>query len=243
MPTASENSTRDCDDCTAPSPLNSVDERSAMLRSEPWGRTRIVHWTPAAVDELTRRKMRAVRQPEPRRRLPFGQPWNLAMHFVTNINDKPGRPAHWTNVPIFVLDASGTAQECKQTTTPKRNREFWIAKFSSSGTGCRDLSTSCDDLGYAPITVWQCETTVESTFKRDSCRQNQGSLEFERARRDHFVAHGQPHYKRTSVNGVSGNQGSARPPASRRIARGASVPMGESFAGFHSSVTAGRDRR
>ena len=119
------------------------------------------------VDELTHRKMRAVRQagtsPEIAVRSALE---SMGIEFATNIKDKPGRPDIWltkADVPLFVHGCFWHRHSgCKKATTPKKNHEFWLAKFRDNKERDARSLGQLDDLGYAPITVWQCETTVES---------------------------------------------------------------------------------
>ena len=94
---------------------------------------------------------------------------SLGIEFATNINSKPGRPDIWlaeADVPLFVHGCFWHRHSgCKKATTPKKNREFWLAKFRDNKKRDARILRQLKDLGYASITVWQCETTVESTLK------------------------------------------------------------------------------
>lgn len=124
----------------------------------------------AETDEETRIKMRAVRQsgtsPEIAVR---GALDSLGIQFSTNVAGKPGRPDIWItehDIPIFVHGCFWHRHEgCKKTTTPKKNRRFWLAKFEKNKERDARNVRQLMDAGYAPITVWQCETTTNSTLK------------------------------------------------------------------------------
>lgn len=48
---------------------------------------------------------------------------------------------------------------CKLATTPKRNRDFWVAKFERNVA--RDAQVLGDlggGLGFSVLVVWECET-------------------------------------------------------------------------------------
>ena len=122
------------------------------------------------MDELTRRKMRAVRQsgttPELAVRVALD---SLGIEFATNPHGEPGRPDIWvtkSDVPIFVHGCFWHRhQGCESSTTPKKNRDFWIAKFQKNKERDARVIRQLEDLGYAPIVVWQCETVAEPDLK------------------------------------------------------------------------------
>ena len=123
-----------------------------------------------ATDEPTRNKMSSVRQsgtsPELAVRAALG---SLGFEFGTNIKDMPGSPDIWltqTKTPIFVHGCFWHRhQGCKNTTTPKRNRSFWVEKFKKNIERDNKNVQSLKALGYAPVIVWQCETLTESRLK------------------------------------------------------------------------------
>ncbi len=121
-------------------------------------------------DRATSNKMRAVRQagtgPEIAVRAVLDY---LGFEFETNVGDKPGRPDLWVlseGIAIFVHGCFWHRHEgCTKATTPKRNRDFWLAKFERNQE--RDLRKvrELEAMGHPSITVWQCETTDESALK------------------------------------------------------------------------------
>ncbi len=122
------------------------------------------------IDEATTRKMRAVRQagtsPEIAVRAALE---SLGIAFETNVEDKPGRPDLWLTqegIPVFVHGCFWHRHKgCKKATTPKRNRDFWLAKVDKNverdGRNLRQLK----EAGHSPIVVWQCETTEEANLR------------------------------------------------------------------------------
>ena len=125
---------------------------------------------PQETDELTRKKMRSVRQagtsPELAVRATLG---SLGIAFETNVKDMPGRPdilITQTDTPVFVHGCFWHRHEgCKKTTTPKRNRGFWVEKFQKNVERDDMTFLKLRALGYAPLVVWQCETSNESRLK------------------------------------------------------------------------------
>ena len=95
---------------------------------------------------------------------------SLGIEFETNIEGEPGRPDVWltrSDAPLFVHGCFWHRHEgCKRTTTPKKNRKFWISKFQKNKERDARILRQFEAQGYEPITVWQCETVVESTLKK-----------------------------------------------------------------------------
>ena len=47
---------------------------------------------------------------------------------------------------------------CTRTTTPKRNRAFWLAKFRANVSRDRRKTRALRDLGVDVLVIWECET-------------------------------------------------------------------------------------
>jgi DNA mismatch endonuclease (patch repair protein) len=47
---------------------------------------------------------------------------------------------------------------CRRTTTPKRNRDFWRAKFERNQARDARVQRELRALGYRVLVVWECET-------------------------------------------------------------------------------------
>ena len=47
---------------------------------------------------------------------------------------------------------------CHRATVPKRNREFWLAKFRRNRERDRAVSRQLRRLGFRVLTIWECET-------------------------------------------------------------------------------------
>lgn len=47
---------------------------------------------------------------------------------------------------------------CPRTTTPKRNRQFWLNKFAANQKRDRRAVLALRAAGFTPVTVWECET-------------------------------------------------------------------------------------
>ena len=122
------------------------------------------------VNESTHRKMSAVRQsgtaPEIAVRSVLE---SLGIEFSTNVEDKPGRPDVWlidAGVPVFVHGCFWHRHTgCSKASTPKKNREFWLSKFKNNKNRDARVIGQLKDMGYSPITIWQCETRAESDLR------------------------------------------------------------------------------
>lgn len=47
---------------------------------------------------------------------------------------------------------------CKRTTTPTRNKEFWLRKFEANVARDVKVQASLRASGYRVVVVWECET-------------------------------------------------------------------------------------
>ena len=56
---------------------------------------------------------------------------------------------------------------CSRTTTPKRNREFWEAKFEANIVRDRRVASTLRELGYKIITIWECEIADQIALQRN----------------------------------------------------------------------------
>ena len=92
----------------------------------------------------------------------------LGLAFETNVRDKPGRPDVWLaerNIPIFVHGCFWHRHEgCPKASTPKKNREFWEAKFAANIARDERDARRLREMGCPPIVVWQCQTKDEDAL-------------------------------------------------------------------------------
>ena len=106
---------------------------------------------------------------------------SLGIAFSTNVQSEPGSPDIWlteSDVPIFVHGCFWHRhQGCELATTPNRNREFWLAKFGKNIERDARTVNRLEDMGYIPITIWQCEAKVKETLREILlCRISGGKL-------------------------------------------------------------------
>jgi len=94
----------------------------------------------------------------------------LRLHFRRNVRSLPGSPdfanktRHWA---IFVNGCFWHRHKgCHRTTTPTRNRDFWLEKFAANverdGIKARLLRA----MGFRVVTIWECETRTPTKLRR-----------------------------------------------------------------------------
>lgn len=84
--------------------------------------------------------------------------------------DLPGSPDFANRTRRFAVFVHGCFwhhhQGCKRATIPKRNREFWLAKFADNARRDRTAINRLRRSGYSVVVLWECETTNVSTIAR-----------------------------------------------------------------------------
>lgn len=55
---------------------------------------------------------------------------------------------------------------CPRATVPKRNREFWLAKFAANRERDQRKTAELESLGYRVFTVWECEASDVAGLRR-----------------------------------------------------------------------------
>jgi DNA mismatch endonuclease (patch repair protein) len=85
----------------------------------------------------------------------------LGLRYRLNNRDLPGSPdianrgSRWA---IFVHGCFWHRHGgCKRTTTPKRNREFWEAKFRANENRDRRVFNALVNEGFRVAIIWECE--------------------------------------------------------------------------------------
>ena len=100
---------------------------------------------------------------------------DLGHSYRTNNRDLPGSPDVANRSQAWAIFVHGCFWHrhlgCSRTTTPKRNREFWQAKFEQNVQRDRRVCGKLRRYGFTVLTVWECEIerrpdTVRSKFLR-----------------------------------------------------------------------------
>jgi len=86
----------------------------------------------------------------------------LGVHFRRNVKTLPGSPDFVNRSHRWVVFVHGCFwhrhRNCVRTTTPKRNRKFWLDKFSANEQRDRKKALVLRAMGFDVLTVWECET-------------------------------------------------------------------------------------
>ncbi len=92
------------------------------------------------------------------------------LRYRSRNRDLPGSPdianrtARWA---VFVHGCFWHRHpRCVRTTTPKRNREFWLEKFAANRARDRRAIAKLRRLGYAVLVVWECEAELPVVLDR-----------------------------------------------------------------------------
>jgi DNA mismatch endonuclease (patch repair protein) len=98
----------------------------------------------------------------------------LGLRFGTRNGDLPGSPdianrsRRWA---VFVHGCFWHAHpRCAKATVPKRNRSFWLDKFTDNRSRDRRVIRALRAKGYRALVIWQCEaedpTKLETHLRR-----------------------------------------------------------------------------
>lgn len=86
----------------------------------------------------------------------------LGLRYRLKNRDLPGSPDLAHRGQRWVVFVHGCYwhrhQGCRRTTTPKRNRDFWQAKFERNLARDARVTDELEAMGYRVIVVWECQT-------------------------------------------------------------------------------------
>ena len=86
----------------------------------------------------------------------------LGMRYRTRNRDLPGSPDLANRSRRWAIFVHGCYWHrhpgCPRTTTPKSNREFWLAKFARNCQRDRETYAALEAADYAVLVIWECET-------------------------------------------------------------------------------------
>ncbi|MFP2926722.1 very short patch repair endonuclease [Pyxidicoccus sp. 3LG] len=85
----------------------------------------------------------------------------LGLPFSTNNRELPGSPDVANTKELWVVFAHGcywhSHRGCSRATVPKRNREFWEAKFAANRARDARVLRALRREGYRALVVWECQ--------------------------------------------------------------------------------------
>jgi DNA mismatch endonuclease, patch repair protein len=94
----------------------------------------------------------------------------LGHRFRTNAKGLPGSPDIYSasrKRAVFVHGCFWHRHpRCRATTTPTRNREFWLAKFLANVARDNRNARGLRRLGYRVMTVWECQLKSPAKLAR-----------------------------------------------------------------------------
>lgn len=117
---------------------------------------------PPASDDATLRRMQRQRQRDTRAELVVrsllheqGHRFRIANRDLPGSPDAANRSRRWA---VFVHGCYWHQHPgCPRATIPRRNRDFWEAKFQANRERDERVEVQLRQAGYAVITVWECE--------------------------------------------------------------------------------------
>ncbi len=117
----------------------------------------------SSVDPTRSAIMRAVRQKQTGGELVVGGVLRrMGVSVRRNVKSLPGSPdlvTHDGRLAIFVHGCFWHRHRgCPRTTTPKRNRPFWLAKFKANVSRDRRKARALRARGVDVLVIWECET-------------------------------------------------------------------------------------
>lgn len=87
---------------------------------------------------------------------------SLGKGFRTEVRDLPGSPDIANKTHLWAIFVHGCFWHrhayCSRSTTPKRNREFWQAKFAANVLRDRKAIRELRLKGFAALVIWECES-------------------------------------------------------------------------------------
>ena len=122
-------------------------------------------------DAVTSQRMARIRQRDTNaEQLVRNALGRLGLRYWTDNKNLPGSPdianrsRHWA---VFVHGCFWHGHPgCAKATIPKRNRSFWIGKFTDNRVRDRRVVRRLRSMGYRTLVIWQCE--AENPRKLDS---------------------------------------------------------------------------
>lgn len=86
----------------------------------------------------------------------------LGLHYRTVNRDLPGSPDLANRRRKWAIFVHGCYwhhhKGCARASTPKSNRQFWLAKFARNQERDAAAQVELSKSGYRVVTLWECET-------------------------------------------------------------------------------------
>jgi DNA mismatch endonuclease, patch repair protein len=114
------------------------------------------------VDAETSQRMAGVRQRDTKAECIVRRAAHaLGLRFRVRNRDLPGSPDLANRARRWAVFVHGCFWHrhpgCSRTTTPKRNRSFWVAKFDANGARDRRVISALREMRFRTLIIWECE--------------------------------------------------------------------------------------
>jgi DNA mismatch endonuclease Vsr len=86
---------------------------------------------------------------------------SLGVRYTLKNQDLPGSPDLANRTRKFAIFVHGCFwhrhEACSRATVPKRNHNFWTAKFERNVERDLSVNAALQNMGYKVATIWECE--------------------------------------------------------------------------------------
>jgi DNA mismatch endonuclease (patch repair protein) len=98
----------------------------------------------------------------------------INVRFRRNVKTLPGSPDFANQARRWAIFVHGCFwhrhQACVRTTTPTRNRDFWLEKFEANKKRDRKKARLLRDMGFSVLTIWECQSGDRFLVRRRLAR-------------------------------------------------------------------------
>lgn len=95
---------------------------------------------------------------------------DLGLRYRLNAPGLPGRPDIANRSKRLAIFVHGCFwhrhSNCRRATSPKENRDFWMAKFQANVKRDRRNAAALRRLNFRVLTIWECETAEPALLTR-----------------------------------------------------------------------------
>ena len=121
----------------------------------------LARWSISTDSETSDRLSRVRRASTRPERLVRGALRSLGHTYRLNNRDLPGAPDIANRKRRWVIFVHGCFWHrhvgCRRTTTPKRNRRFWLEKFRANVERDQRVAQTLEEMGFKVLVIWECE--------------------------------------------------------------------------------------
>ena len=123
------------------------------------------------VDPATSTRLANIRQADTAaERLVRRDAWILGLRYRARNRDLPGSPDIASRSGAWAIFVHGCFWHrhtgCARSTTPTRNRTFWLAKFRANRARDKRAVGHLRKMGFRTLTIWECEAEQPSLLRR-----------------------------------------------------------------------------